>query len=250
MKCTTLPVQLLRTKSKFKTALCCSNAGVQKSTSSRQNEQLEVTVWREGEEVSWGKWRLHTWLTRWLCSVQFEFNRLCVKMMTIFGHWIPRARKGKLNPGRGTYLDITKSSWDHNDGFAVFLFLSHWFTRVLLPSSHLPGGDGITWDCTFTRRDPMAIWPLLPSPAWLVVSCWSEQLGKVPVQTFDLEKAASYCEHLVISYKTLRHQRTFDWRQKGAAGQRRFQPEPVSAFRLQQLNKECYTKAFFSPAQL
>lgn len=70
------------------------------------------------------------------------------------------------------------------------------------------------------------------------------------VQTFDLEKAASYCEHLVISYKTLRHQRTFDWRQKGAAGQRRFQPEPVSAFRLQQLNKECYTKAFFFPPQL
>ncbi|XP_035468797.2 palmitoyltransferase ZDHHC16B isoform X2 [Scophthalmus maximus] len=34
---------------------------------------------------------------------------------------------------------------------------SHWVTRVLLPSSHLPHGDGIVWDCTFTRRDPMAI---------------------------------------------------------------------------------------------
>ncbi|KAK2885051.1 palmitoyltransferase ZDHHC16B [Channa argus] len=34
---------------------------------------------------------------------------------------------------------------------------SHWFTRVLLPSSHLPGGNGITWDLTLTRRDPMAI---------------------------------------------------------------------------------------------
>ncbi|XP_035520717.1 palmitoyltransferase ZDHHC16B isoform X1 [Morone saxatilis] len=34
---------------------------------------------------------------------------------------------------------------------------SHWFTRVLLPSSHLPNEDGIMWDCTFTRRDPMAI---------------------------------------------------------------------------------------------
>ncbi|XP_049418589.1 palmitoyltransferase ZDHHC16B [Epinephelus fuscoguttatus] len=34
---------------------------------------------------------------------------------------------------------------------------SHWFTRVLLPSSHLPNGDGIMWDCSFTRRDPMAI---------------------------------------------------------------------------------------------
>ncbi|XP_077406493.1 palmitoyltransferase ZDHHC16B [Vanacampus margaritifer] len=34
---------------------------------------------------------------------------------------------------------------------------SHWFTRVLLPSSHLPTGDGIMWDCTFSRRDPMAI---------------------------------------------------------------------------------------------
>ncbi|XP_034050147.1 palmitoyltransferase ZDHHC16B [Thalassophryne amazonica] len=35
--------------------------------------------------------------------------------------------------------------------------ISHWFTRVLLPSGHLPSGDGIAWDCTFTRRDPMAI---------------------------------------------------------------------------------------------
>ncbi|XP_061823368.1 palmitoyltransferase ZDHHC16B isoform X2 [Nerophis lumbriciformis] len=34
---------------------------------------------------------------------------------------------------------------------------SHWFTRVLVPSSHLPKGDGVMWDCTFTRRDPMAI---------------------------------------------------------------------------------------------
>ncbi|XP_061564025.1 palmitoyltransferase ZDHHC16B [Cololabis saira] len=33
----------------------------------------------------------------------------------------------------------------------------HWLTRVLLPSGHPPSGDGITWDCTFTRRDPMAI---------------------------------------------------------------------------------------------
>ncbi|XP_061667036.1 palmitoyltransferase ZDHHC16B isoform X2 [Syngnathoides biaculeatus] len=33
----------------------------------------------------------------------------------------------------------------------------HWLTRVLLPSSHLPKGDGIIWDCTFTRKDPMAI---------------------------------------------------------------------------------------------
>ncbi|MED6256866.1 Palmitoyltransferase zdhhc16b [Ataeniobius toweri] len=34
---------------------------------------------------------------------------------------------------------------------------SHWLTRVLLPSSHLPSGDGITWDCTYTRSDPVAI---------------------------------------------------------------------------------------------
>ncbi|KAM3859392.1 palmitoyltransferase ZDHHC16B [Diretmus argenteus] len=34
---------------------------------------------------------------------------------------------------------------------------SHWLTRVLLPSSHPPDGDGIVWDCSFTRRDPMAI---------------------------------------------------------------------------------------------
>ncbi|KAM6898749.1 palmitoyltransferase ZDHHC16B isoform 1-T1 [Lycodopsis pacificus] len=34
---------------------------------------------------------------------------------------------------------------------------SHWFTRVLLPSSHLPNGDGIKWNFTFTKTDPMAI---------------------------------------------------------------------------------------------
>ncbi|XP_049615437.1 palmitoyltransferase ZDHHC16B isoform X2 [Syngnathus scovelli] len=34
---------------------------------------------------------------------------------------------------------------------------NHWFTRVLLPSSHLPAGDGIMWDCNFSRRDPVAI---------------------------------------------------------------------------------------------
>ncbi|XP_037318821.2 palmitoyltransferase ZDHHC16B [Pungitius pungitius] len=34
---------------------------------------------------------------------------------------------------------------------------SHWFTRVLLPSSHLPDGDGIMWDFSFARSDPMAI---------------------------------------------------------------------------------------------
>ncbi|XP_076025727.1 palmitoyltransferase ZDHHC16B [Genypterus blacodes] len=34
---------------------------------------------------------------------------------------------------------------------------SHWLTRVLLPSGHLPKEDGIIWDCVFARRDPMAI---------------------------------------------------------------------------------------------
>ncbi|XP_059892458.1 palmitoyltransferase ZDHHC16B isoform X1 [Gadus macrocephalus] len=34
---------------------------------------------------------------------------------------------------------------------------SDWVTRVLLPSSHPPIGDGITWDCVYTRKDPMAI---------------------------------------------------------------------------------------------
>ncbi|KAK5880864.1 hypothetical protein CesoFtcFv8_021726 [Champsocephalus esox] len=34
---------------------------------------------------------------------------------------------------------------------------SHWFTRVLLPSSHPPNGDGILWEFSFSRRDPMAI---------------------------------------------------------------------------------------------
>ncbi|KAM9424733.1 palmitoyltransferase ZDHHC16B isoform 2-T3 [Pholidichthys leucotaenia] len=34
---------------------------------------------------------------------------------------------------------------------------SHWLTRVLLPSSHLPDGDGVMWECAFTRRDPEAV---------------------------------------------------------------------------------------------
>ncbi|KAJ3608038.1 hypothetical protein NHX12_025088 [Muraenolepis orangiensis] len=34
---------------------------------------------------------------------------------------------------------------------------SHWVTRVLLPSSHPPTGDGLTWESAYARRDPMAI---------------------------------------------------------------------------------------------
>ncbi|KAM4525604.1 palmitoyltransferase ZDHHC16B isoform 1-T1 [Odontesthes bonariensis] len=34
---------------------------------------------------------------------------------------------------------------------------SHWLTRVLLPSGHPPIGDGITWDFTFIRREPISI---------------------------------------------------------------------------------------------
>ncbi|XP_014853463.1 PREDICTED: probable palmitoyltransferase ZDHHC16 isoform X1 [Poecilia mexicana] len=34
---------------------------------------------------------------------------------------------------------------------------SHWLTRVLLPSSHPPSGDGLMWDRPSTSSDPMAI---------------------------------------------------------------------------------------------
>ncbi|XP_064173538.1 palmitoyltransferase ZDHHC16A isoform X2 [Anguilla rostrata] len=34
---------------------------------------------------------------------------------------------------------------------------SHWLTRVLLPSSHAPYGDGLTWDFSPRRKDMMAI---------------------------------------------------------------------------------------------
>ncbi|XP_077482039.1 palmitoyltransferase ZDHHC16B isoform X1 [Stigmatopora argus] len=34
---------------------------------------------------------------------------------------------------------------------------SHWFTRVLLPSSHPATGNGILWDWTLSKRDPVAI---------------------------------------------------------------------------------------------
>uniref|UniRef100_A0A8C2ASY1 Palmitoyltransferase n=1 Tax=Cyprinus carpio TaxID=7962 RepID=A0A8C2ASY1_CYPCA len=34
---------------------------------------------------------------------------------------------------------------------------SDWLTRVLLPSGHLPHGDGLTWDCPSHRSNTMAI---------------------------------------------------------------------------------------------
>ncbi|XP_077595461.1 palmitoyltransferase ZDHHC16B isoform X2 [Stigmatopora nigra] len=34
---------------------------------------------------------------------------------------------------------------------------SHWLTRVLLPSSHPVTGNGILWDWTLSKRDPVAI---------------------------------------------------------------------------------------------
>ncbi|KAL4641064.1 putative palmitoyltransferase ZDHHC16 isoform X1 [Arapaima gigas] len=46
------------------------------------------------------------------------------------------------------------------NNWKVFLGIekrSHWLTRVLLPSSHPPYGDGITWDFTLHRKDLMAV---------------------------------------------------------------------------------------------
>lgn len=59
-----------------------------------------------------------------------------------------------------SYLNISESSllkrWDFFPPAP-----SHWLTRVLLPSSHPPGGDGLLWDRPSTSSDgPMAIWPL------------------------------------------------------------------------------------------
>ncbi|KAJ8248398.1 hypothetical protein GJAV_G00241610 [Gymnothorax javanicus] len=34
---------------------------------------------------------------------------------------------------------------------------SHWLTRVLLPSSHAPYGDGLTWDFSSHRKEMMAV---------------------------------------------------------------------------------------------
>lgn len=38
------------------------------------------------------------------------------------------------------------------------LSFSDWLTRVLLPSCHLPHGDGLTWDCPAYRNNTVAIW--------------------------------------------------------------------------------------------
>ncbi|XP_023679901.1 palmitoyltransferase ZDHHC16A isoform X2 [Paramormyrops kingsleyae] len=34
---------------------------------------------------------------------------------------------------------------------------SHWLTRVLLPSSHPPYGDGLTWELSLHRKDPIEV---------------------------------------------------------------------------------------------
>ncbi|XP_049591560.1 palmitoyltransferase ZDHHC16A isoform X1 [Syngnathus scovelli] len=34
---------------------------------------------------------------------------------------------------------------------------SHWFTRVLLPSAHLPLGDGLTWDSFPVKKEPIPV---------------------------------------------------------------------------------------------
>ncbi|KAM4624223.1 palmitoyltransferase ZDHHC16B isoform 2-T2 [Polymixia lowei] len=60
--------------------------------------------------------------------------------------------KGKVF--RNPYHHGRKNNWKVLFGVEK---TSHWVTRVLLPSSHLPNGDGILWDCAYTRRDPMAI---------------------------------------------------------------------------------------------
>lgn len=59
-----------------------------------------------------------------------------------------------------SYLNISESSLlKRRDFFPPAP--SHWLTRVLLPSSHPPGGDGLLWDRPSTSSDgPMAIWPL------------------------------------------------------------------------------------------
>lgn len=51
----------------------------------------------------------------------------------------------------------------------ALLLLSHWLLRVLLPSGHPPSEDGMVWDCIFTRRDPLAIWPFIPKIIWNVI---------------------------------------------------------------------------------
>lgn len=46
--------------------------------------------------------------------------------------------------------------------FTVFSFVSsHWLTRVLLPSGHLPYGDGLTWDIFPVKRDLIPVWQIL-----------------------------------------------------------------------------------------
>lgn len=47
---------------------------------------------------------------------------------------------------------------DSNKLIKPVLLPSHWFSRVLLPSGHLPSEDGTVWDCVFNRRHPMAVW--------------------------------------------------------------------------------------------
>ena len=84
---------------------------------------------------------------------------------------------------------------------SVLLLLSHWFTRVLLPSSHLPSGDGITWDCTFIRKDPMAIWFFFffYSKPYQKLHCCDQRRTKkkkiLLLQSFDEEKKQKWHQY-------------------------------------------------------
>ncbi|KAF4106985.1 palmitoyltransferase ZDHHC16B isoform X1 [Onychostoma macrolepis] len=82
-------------------------------------------------------------ITRGQTSVERHINRKETQRLRLKG-------KAFRNP----YHHGTINNWKIFFGVEK---QSDWLTRVLLPSSHLPRGDGLTWDCSTYRNNTMAI---------------------------------------------------------------------------------------------
>ncbi|XP_051958992.1 palmitoyltransferase ZDHHC16B isoform X1 [Xyrauchen texanus] len=82
-------------------------------------------------------------ITRGETSVERHINHKERKRLKLKGKLFRNPyHHGKLNNWK-VFLGVQKQS--------------HWLTRVLLPSSHAPHGDGLTWDSPAYRNNTMAI---------------------------------------------------------------------------------------------
>uniref|UniRef100_A0AAY4CNV7 Palmitoyltransferase n=1 Tax=Denticeps clupeoides TaxID=299321 RepID=A0AAY4CNV7_9TELE len=82
-------------------------------------------------------------ITRGETSVERHINRKETKRLREIG----KVFRNPYHHGRGQNWKILFGVEER----------SHWLTRVLLPSNHLPPGDGLTWECPAYRTDTMTI---------------------------------------------------------------------------------------------